>query len=226
MKTVIFCLLLLPLAAVVENAPVRAQRNNVVNFLKGTFGSTTEKTTTANPPAYRNLHSSQVEEQDSEEKFKESDEILILEGAANQAVPWRRPAGQNLKLTDTSSRLIEDHDGQKQSGYQGQVQAREEQSDLSSEEEMMLDGKRVRQSTNLQRQPGNTRKNRMSGRPVPDQSQEEPDWDSFENNRGAGAAVDNSRHANCDETRECSSVETHAAIGESSFSSVFCSSTA
>ncbi|XP_020565764.1 uncharacterized protein LOC101174619 isoform X3 [Oryzias latipes] len=201
MKTVIFCLLLLPLAAVVENAPVRAQRNNVVNFLKGTFGSTTEKTTTANPP----------------EKFKESDEILILEGAANQAVPWRRPAGQNLKLTDTSSRLIEDHDGQKQSGYQGQVQAREEQSDLSSEEEMMLDGKRVRQSTNLQRQPGNTRKNRMSGRPVPDQSQEEPDWDSFENNRGAGAAVDNSRHANCDETRECSSVETHAAIGPDRF---------
>ncbi|XP_024123354.1 uncharacterized protein LOC112143538 isoform X2 [Oryzias melastigma] len=179
MKIVVFCLLLLPLAAEVENAPVRA---------------------------YRNPHHSQVEEQDSEEKFKDSDEILIHGGAAEQAVPWRRPEGQNLKLTDTSSRLIEDHDGQKQSGHQGQLQAREEQSDLSSEEKMTVEAHR-------ERPPANTRNNRMRGRPAADQSQERLDLDSFENNRDTVAAGDNSRHANCDETGECFSAETHAASG-------------
>ncbi|RVE62536.1 hypothetical protein OJAV_G00158040, partial [Oryzias javanicus] len=209
MKTIVFCLLLLPLVAEVENAPVRAQRQNVVNFLKGAFGSTTEKTATAKVPAYRNPHRSQVEEQDSEEKFKDSDEILIHGGEAEQAVPWRRPAGQDLKLPDTRSRPIED---QKQSGPQGQLQPREEESDLSSEEKMMVEDNRERHGISLQQQPPNTRNDRMRGRPAPDQSQERLDWDSFENNRDAVAAVDNSRHANCDETEECFSAEMHAAV--------------
>ncbi|XP_026149895.1 uncharacterized protein LOC113122633 isoform X2 [Mastacembelus armatus] len=160
MKTIMSCILILPFALMVVTAAVRARRENVLSFLTGALGTTTEKTVTANTTGYGNPPRKVVTEKDSEDvsdakstesfetdrltvKDVESHEILTPKVVQNDETPFTGASKDKVVLLDVSRRLVQEHGSRERSGPCGSHQASKEQTDLDSEEGMTVDAQEV-----------------------------------------------------------------------------------
>ncbi|XP_018543424.2 uncharacterized protein LOC108890864 [Lates calcarifer] len=224
------CLLLLPFAAIVFTAPIRARRENVLSFLNDALATVTVP---ASVTAYRNSPSKTVTEKDSQDvsdarstesfdtngfpdaaKDLESHEIMIPKVAKNDNTPSGRRTGADKDSMDASRRLVQDH-GSRELNHldseEGMTMNTQEHGNLSGKRDIRSSGDKVTDSAsegaNLQRKAG--RVNGLNSMLAPGQSREMLDRDSLENSNGRLAAVGNSRDTDYDETREYISSEMH-----------------
>ncbi|XP_037310360.2 uncharacterized protein LOC119197833 isoform X2 [Pungitius pungitius] len=200
MKLLAFCLLL-PLA-MAATAPIRAQRENVLSFLKDSLPPSTEKiipeNVTANPP------NKAVKDQDSEDSFRghDSDEMMSSQVLDNDKAP-------STWITNVGTQVRDQGSGER-SGPHGAQPASIERTDVSGEQaqEAQEAQELDHQVSGSQRKAAQGRVHGSNGMFAPGGSRELMDRNSLEDN-GRPAPVGNRADTDYAETREFIRAETH-----------------
>ncbi|XP_037310357.2 uncharacterized protein LOC119197833 isoform X1 [Pungitius pungitius] len=217
MKLLAFCLLL-PLA-MAATAPIRAQRENVLSFLKDSLPPSTEKiipeNVTANPP------NKAVKDQDSEDTSEarstedlgpnrftdsfrghDSDEMMSSQVLDNDKAP-------STWITNVGTQVRDQGSGER-SGPHGAQPASIERTDVSGEQaqEAQEAQELDHQVSGSQRKAAQGRVHGSNGMFAPGGSRELMDRNSLEDN-GRPAPVGNRADTDYAETREFIRAETH-----------------
>uniref|UniRef100_A0A1A8UZS5 Uncharacterized protein n=1 Tax=Nothobranchius furzeri TaxID=105023 RepID=A0A1A8UZS5_NOTFU len=179
MKPLVFCLLLLPFAVLVETSPLKAGSPNVLNFLEEALAATTDKTIPETVTEGRNASGRPVKQQDSEDLSDQKSTESLETTKSPQSTESDQSGGES---TDPDSHEILAHKDVANEHTRSRPMSRRSQNNV---------------------QPGRGTHQGL----VPDQSREAPDWDSLEENPGRMPPGHSSRPRDYDESRESTSSE-------------------
>ncbi|XP_074540117.1 uncharacterized protein LOC141801109 [Halichoeres trimaculatus] len=225
---IVLCLLF-GIATMVATAPIRARRENVLNFLEHALDTATEKTihaastATKNPPRgpEKEQESADMSEAKSKEgfgtkeptnTFTDPDSHEVIQKSLSQ----RRTGSLNRDsagMTGVSGGPTQDLGSREHPGPVGSQQSSREQINLNSQEGLTVDAQDVvnlrgHQMT-FRRKAAPRRLSGSNGLLTQGLSREVQDLDSLEENKGKPAATGNRGHPDIDETREMISSETN-----------------